>query len=134
MFRKLVLVIGAIVATYISFRALTAPESVLSNFGLMVEGVDGRNEVRGQYGGFFGAVALTMVLSLMGRLSERFGLLVLLITVGGVLAGRLASVALEGPSVIAAYSSGIKTFIIVDIVIVALTLIALRRTDAEMKG
>lgn len=133
MFQRIVLILGLIVAAYISFRALSAPEDVLSNFGLIVEGANGRNEIRGQYGGFFGGVAIVLLLSLIGRLSKRFGLSVLLITVGGVLMGRLLSILIEGPSILASYSTGIKTFILVDIILVVLTVFALRQTSTQDK-
>ena len=131
MFQKFVLLLGCLIAAYISVRALTAPEAVLENFGLLVEEADGRNEIRGQYGGFFGAVGVALALSLSGRLPVRFGLGVMLVTIGGVLMGRLLSVAIEGPSVLATYSSGIKAFILVDILLVGLTLAALWRRDSE---
>lgn len=134
MFQRVVLVLGIIVATYISVRALTAPQEVLSNFGLVVEGADGRNEIRGQYGGFFGAVSLALIACLFNRLPVRFGLGLLLVTVGGVLFGRIASLLIEGPSIWASYSIGIKTFVIVDIVIVALTLAALRKPSGRTEN
>lgn len=60
MLQRIVLVLGAVISAYISVKALVSPETVMSDFGLPVEGADGRNEIRAQYGGFFGAVALTM--------------------------------------------------------------------------
>lgn len=131
MFQRIILAIGALVAAYISLRAITAPESVLVNLGLIIDGADGRSEIRGQYGGFFGAVAIAMVLSLIGKLPQKFGLGMLLITVGGVLMGRLLSIVIEGPQVLASYSSSIQAFIIVDIILVALTLLALRTTPSK---
>ena len=133
MFQRIVLGLGLIVTAYISVRALSAPEDVLASFGLIVDGADGRNEIRGQYGGFFGAVAVVMVLSLFGRLTERFGLSLLLITVGGVLAGRVLSIVIEGPAILSTYSSGIKILIIADIALVLLTLIALRQSSTKSK-
>ncbi|MEP3224717.1 MAG: DUF4345 family protein [Parasphingorhabdus sp.] len=135
MFQRIVLFLGIIVAAYISTRALTAPQDVLAYFGLVVEGADGRNEIRGQYGDFFGAVTIALLLSAFDRLPRNFGLGLLLVTVGGVLFGRLASIAIEGLSVWPEYSDGIKTFIMVDIVLVALTLAALfRRSDKPKIG
>ncbi|MCG8505457.1 MAG: hypothetical protein MI755_12695, partial [Sphingomonadales bacterium] len=84
-------------------------------------------EIRAQYGGFYLAVAAALLLSLFGRLPVSFGLGVLLLAVGGVLVGRLASIAIEGPAVFASYSAAIKTYLAFDIAIVVLTLLALRR-------
>lgn len=133
MFQRIVLAIGIYIAGYISIRALTAPEDVLSSFGLIVEGADGRNEVRGQYGGFFGAVAIALLLSVTGRIPQRFGLGILLVTVGGVLSGRLLSIMIEGPGILTTYSTGIKTFIVVDIIIVVLATLALRQAGPQSR-
>jgi len=126
MFRKIVLLIGIIVTAYIAFSALSAPETVLVESGLRIDGPNGRNEIRAQYGGFYGALTLALILSLLGRWSERFGLQLLLITVGGVLAGRVLSLVIEGPAIFASYSPTVKLFYAADIVIVVLVLLALR--------
>lgn len=127
MFQKAVLIIGILVAGYIALRALTAPEGLLAGTGIAVSNADGRNEIRAQYGGFYLAVAAALLLSLFGRLPVSFGLGVLLLAVGGVLVGRLASIVIEGPAVFASYSAAIKTYLAFDIAIVVLTLLALRR-------
>ena len=127
MFSRLVLLLGAVIAAYISYSTMVNPQEAVSDFGLMIDSADGRNEIRGQYGGFFGAVALVMVLSLFRLLPVRFGLGLLLVTVGGVLVGRLASLVFEGPAIFTEYSTSIQTYYAVDIILVLLTLIALLR-------
>lgn len=127
MLQKAVLIIGILVAGMIAFRALIAPEALLANIGIALTNADGRNEIRAQYGGFYLAVTIALLLSLFGRLSAGFGLGLLLVAVGGILLGRLASIVIEGPAVFASYSTVIKTYLAFDIAIVVLTLLALRQ-------
>ncbi|MEO1137075.1 MAG: DUF4345 family protein [Pseudomonadota bacterium] len=125
MFRKFVLLLGVVVAGYVSYLGLVAPEAALGDYGVIAMGPDGRNEIRAQYGGFYFAVAVVLILSAAGRLPERFGLGLLLVSVGGVLLGRLASLVIEGPAIFAQYSDGLKLFYAVDIVLVLLAVMAL---------
>jgi|GEM_PF-1775833 len=131
MLTRIVLILGAVASAYISVRALSAPADMIGNLGLAIENADGRNEVRGQYGGFFGFVAIALLLALFGRLPQRFALGLLLLTVGGVLFGRLASLAIEGPAVFAEYSAAVKGFLAFDIVMAALCVWALLIGDGR---
>lgn len=126
MFAKIVLILGAVMSAYIGVNALGSPGTVLTDFGVVVPGADGRNEIRGQYGGFFIVLAIVMALSVIGKLPERFGLGVFLMTVGGVLLGRIASLILEGPSIFSSYSTNIQALHAVDTILVILTILALR--------
>ena len=133
MFVRIVLIIGLLVSAYIAYVGLMSPDQLLAGAGILVEGADARNEVRAQYGGLYLVTGIVMFLCLIGRLPQKFGLGVLLVSVGGVLIGRVLSLMIEGPSVFSDYSTSIKVFYGFDIVITLLTVLALRqinRSDA----
>ncbi len=124
-FRRIVLVLGALGAGYVSYRAMTSPGDLLDSFDVLALTADGRSAIRGQYGGFYLVVALTLLASLVRILTVRTGLFLLLVTVGGVLTGRLSSLALEGQQVWNNYSTDVQTIIIAEAVLTVLTLAAL---------
>jgi len=124
-----VLILGALASLYISIKALIGPETVLANFGISVNDANGRNEIRGQYGGFFAAIAITLILALANKVSKLFALRVLLVTIGGVLFGRLLSIVIEGVSVVEAYSASLNAFILFDLLMVGLILVCLKAYD-----
>ena len=77
--------------------ALVRPADVLGQFGVTVGTVEGRNEVRAVYGGFGLAVAALLAVAL-GDESIREGMvLAVAISLAGMAAGRLVSIALERP-------------------------------------
>jgi hypothetical protein len=57
--------------------------------------MDGRNEIRAQYGGFFLAVTVASVLALVGTIPRQTGLLVNAVVFGGLIAGRLTSLVVD---------------------------------------
>ena len=126
MFAKIVLAIGALMAVFIGYTAISNPAGILTDYGIIVSDANGRNEIRGQYGGFFIVLAGVMLASLLGKLPQKFGLGVFLMTISGVLLGRIFSLVLEGPAVFMAYSSGIKALFAIDLALTVLTLLALR--------
>ena len=125
MFAKSILALGALISAFIGFAALKDP-NLLTDYGIVVSDANGRNEIRGQYGGFFIALAGVMMASLLGKLPKKFGLGVFLMTIGGVLLGRVLSLVLEGPAVFATYSTDIKTLFAVDLTLTILAFLALR--------
>ena len=75
--------------------ALIRPETLLSSFGIGVQGRDGRNEIRAVYGGFPLAVAGMLGFSLLyARLSDGV-LLALAVTTLGMAAGRIISALID---------------------------------------
>ena len=75
--------------------ALIRPETLLSGFGVGVQGRDGRNEIRAVYGGFPLAVAGLLGFSLFhARLSDGI-LLALAIATLGMAAGRMISALID---------------------------------------
>ena len=131
MFAKIVLGLGALIAAYIGSVALSSPAGVLADYGLVVADANGRNEIRGQYGGFFIVLAGVMLASLLGKLPKKFGLGVFLMTVGGVFLGRMLSLVFEGPTVFASYSPAIKALFAIDLTLSLLAFFALRSVKTE---
>lgn len=131
MLAKLALALGILVSAFISYRAFLAPQEVLAGIGLSPDGLDGRNEIRAMYGGFYLVLMGVLAASLFGTLPARFGLGLLLITVGGVLLGRLISMAMEGPGALESYSATIWAYLASDIVIAGIALWALLAVPAE---
>ena len=79
--------------------ALARPAFVLAQFGVAVETVEGRNEVRAVYGGFGLAVAAALAVAALGDSANADGIVVAIaIALAGMAAGRLVSVAVERPA------------------------------------
>lgn len=79
--------------------ALARPVGLLTGFGVSVESVEGRNEVRAVYGGFGLAVAAALVLAAGWPVAVRDGtLLAVAIALAGMAAGRVVGVAVERPA------------------------------------
>ncbi len=79
--------------------ALSRPADLLSGFGVSVESVEGRNEVRAVYGGFGVAVAGVLVLAGGWPAAVREGiLLAVAIALVGMASGRLVGLAVERPA------------------------------------
>jgi hypothetical protein len=91
-----------LVATFFAamgLYALSRPADLLTGFGVSVESVEGRNEVRAVYGGFGLAVAAALVLAGGWPVPARNGvLLAVAIALAGMAAGRVVGVAVERPS------------------------------------
>jgi len=110
MFAKIVLVLGLITSLFIAFMGIFYPNVLADGFGVSIENASARNEIRGQYGGFFFAISIVFVLALMGRVKERIALSGLFVLAFGVLLGRLSSLIIEGPSIFFGYEIGIQLF------------------------
>jgi hypothetical protein len=79
--------------------ALASPSSVLEQFGVAVETVNGRNEVRAVYGGFGLAVAALLAVAAVGDPATAEGMVVATaFALFGMAGGRLVSAAAERPS------------------------------------
>jgi hypothetical protein len=111
---NVVLVSFGLVAAAIGLRAILAPEALGAGLGYGIPGPNALNEVRAQYGGFFLAIALTCVLALWGVVSRQTGLVLLAVTFGGILFGRLVSAGIDGG--FSAYSPTIRMLFVVDAV------------------
>ena len=134
MFQRIVLILGSLVAGYVAYQAFAAPETLLAEVGISTFGPDGRNEIRGQYGGFYSVVTLALLLASFKVLPPRFGLGLLLVIIGGILLGRVSSVLIEGFDVWYEYSSSVKTFFVVDTVLTLLALTGLLISHSGSKS
>jgi hypothetical protein len=106
---------AVLVATALFFLATTwssgaNPESFAEQLGLKIANTGGLNEIRAQYAGFFLAAAVVCLASLIGALSRQASFIVLVTIFGGLLAGRLVSLAINGgvkgypPTIVALYA------------------------------
>jgi hypothetical protein len=87
-------------------------------------GKNGRNEVRGQYGGFFAAVALCGAMALAGVIAPIAALAVYVVLFGGLVFGRFLSLAVDRSG--DRYSPMIIALFCIDSAGLALALAALR--------
>lgn len=110
----IVLSLFGLLALTIGMRGLISPASLAASLGYALSGVDGLNEVRAQYGGFFVAVATVCALAIFRPGWREPALVVLVVTFGGILLGRIASVAIDGG--FGSYGSVIKSLFVVDLV------------------
>jgi len=114
MFAKIILVLGLITSLFIAVMGVFNPVVLADGFGVSIENASAKNEIRGQYGGFFFAISVVIALALMGRIDERVALGGLFVLASGVLFGRVLSLVIEGPSVFLDYEAGIQLFFFVD--------------------
>jgi uncharacterized protein DUF4345 len=93
----LILIVAAGFAL-MSLAALARPRNVLAQFGVAVDTVDGRNEVRAVYGGFGLAVAALLAVAAIGEPHTGEGIVVAIaFTLAGMAGGRLLSSVFERP-------------------------------------
>jgi hypothetical protein len=77
--------------------------------GVHIANADGLNEIRAQYGGFFLAAAGICATALIGAIPRQIAYVVIAVTSGGCIAGRLVSLVLNGgfagysPTMVALY-------------------------------
>jgi hypothetical protein len=96
MFGTVFLLASALFTAWTSWISLTSPSEFGKFLGYAVAGADGRNEIRAQYGGFFLAVTIGSVLALMGIIPRQAGLILNVVVFGGLIAGRVVSLAVDG--------------------------------------
>lgn len=101
----------------------TEPRVFAARLGLTVANPGGDNEVRAQYAGFFLAVAVVCAGALLGLVPRQAALIVLAVVFGGLIAGRLVSLVLNGG--VAGYGPTIRALYAIDAVGFALSLAAL---------
>jgi energy-converting hydrogenase Eha subunit B len=109
-FGSCVLVISVLFCLLTTWSSATAPGGFAQRLGLAVVNAAGSNEIRAQYAGFFFAVAVVCAAALAGAVSRQSGYLVLAVVFGGLIAGRLVSLVLNGgiagytPTILALYA------------------------------
>lgn len=121
-FGTAVLGISALFALATSIDSFVAPRRFGGRLGFAIAGADGLNEVRAQYGGFFLAVAMAGLAGLLGVIPRQAALIVTGTVFGGLILGRLVSLALDGGA--RHYNPTIKALFFVDSTGLALSLAA----------
>jgi len=107
-----VIAASGLLSLLIATRAIIAPKALGAALGFAVSASDATNEIRAQYGGFFLAIAVVCGLAVLGLVPALAVLLVLFVTFGGVLAGRLIDFALKGGR--AGYGGTIRALFVID--------------------
>lgn len=122
------LIVSALFTAWTSWISFTAPVKFGKQLGFLLAGVDGTNEIRAQYGGFFLAVTAASVLALWGILPRQAALIVNAVVFGGLIAGRLVSLAVDGS--ISGYGSAIRLLYVIDAAgfVLSITLLLLTRS------
>ena len=118
----IVLAAASLFSLATSASSFRAPRRFGERLGFILPGADGVNEVRAQYGGFFLAVALAGGAALAGLIPRQAGLVVLATVFGGLILGRLVSLALDGNA--RAYGPTIRALFVVDALGLAASLAA----------
>ena len=94
-----VLLIVAAAFAAMGAGAIARPRLVLSQFGVPVDTVDGRNEVRAVYGGFGLAIAALLAVAALADPTTADGIVLsVAVALAGMAAGRLISTAFERPA------------------------------------
>jgi hypothetical protein len=117
------LVISALFSTLTGYSGLAAPVRFSQLLGYMLTGFDGRNEVRAQYGGFFLAIAAAVILALAGKVPRQAALILNAVLFGGLIAGRVLSLVIDGG--MHEYGRYIQILFLIDATGFSLSLIAL---------
>ena len=94
-----VLLTVAAAFTAMGAGAMAQPRLVLAQFGVRVDTVEGRNEVRAVYGGFGLAIGALLAVAALADPATADGIVVAVaVALGGMAAGRLISTAFERPA------------------------------------
>lgn len=105
-----VLVIVTMFFLFTAWRSGTAPARFAERLGLTIANAGGNNEIRAQYAGFFLAAAVFCAASLGGLVSRFAAFGVPVVIFGGLIGGRLVSLALNrgiagySPTILALYA------------------------------
>jgi hypothetical protein len=89
--------LAALFYAVLGLVALARPQRLLADFGIVVGGRDGYNEIRAVYGGFPLAVAGLLLLAQFGSTNLREGILLSLAVASlGMAVGRIVSAIMDG--------------------------------------
>ena len=123
--------LSALIAAWIAYRGLFSPNDLMASLHITIDDSSGRNEIRGQYGGFFVVVCILLVCGAVGWLRTSAALILLAALYGGVLLGRISSLVFDGVGEFVDYSQILKLAHGMDATGLVLTLIALARGDNQ---
>jgi len=122
-FQTGVLAASLLFCAYTAWAAGTAPANFAERLGLRVMSAGGANEVRAQYAGFFLAAAMVCAAALAGFVGRPAAFVLLIALFGGLLAGRLASLGINGG--LTGFEPTIKALFLIDFTGLALAASAL---------
>jgi energy-converting hydrogenase Eha subunit B len=114
LFGNLVLALAAVFGLLTTWSSASAPRQFAERLGLAIANAGGRNEIRAQYAGFFLAVATVCVAALAGAVPRRSAFVCLGMVFGGLIAGRLFSLALDRDP--AGYGTTIRALYAIDMI------------------
>src|SRR5258708_228425 len=109
-FGTFVLLVTTLFFLFTALSSGFAPEKFAERLGLVIATAGGFNEIRAQYGGFFLAATAVCAASLFGVVSRQTAFILMLVVFGGLIGGRLVSLALNegfagfGPTILALYA------------------------------
>jgi hypothetical protein len=121
-FEKIALLVVSLFFLWTSWTSFRFPRQFAERLGFMIRGLDGLNETRAQYGGFFLAAALVNTSSLFGVLPRQASYVVNATIFGGLIIGRVVSLAIDGG--INGYGGTIRALFVIDFVGFALMIAA----------
>jgi hypothetical protein len=105
---------GSLFFLFTTWMSGMAPRQFATRLGLAVVDAGGLNEVRAQYAGFFLAAALACGAALAGWLPRQAGYILMIVIFGGLIGGRLVSLAIDGG--LAGYGPTIRALHAIDAV------------------
>jgi hypothetical protein len=122
LFGTAVLIVTALFFISTTWSSFSNPKQFGERLGFTIPGADGLNEIRAQYSGFFLAAALCGALALGGLIPRNTAFVVNATIFGGLIAGRLVSLFLDGG--IKKYGPLIRALFAIDALGFALSMIA----------
>jgi hypothetical protein len=123
LFGTFVLAVCALFFLLTTWRSALAPTAFAARLGLGIADAGGINEIRAQYAGFFFAAAVVCGAALVGLVAQHSALVVIAVIFGGLIGGRLASLAIDRS--VAGYGVTIRALLVIDAVGFGLALAAL---------
>jgi hypothetical protein len=118
-----VLVAGGLFFLLTTWSSGTAPQQFADRLGLAISSTGGLNEIRAQYAGFFLAAAIACGVALASWIPRQAAFVMLIVIFGGLIVGRLASLAIDGG--VAGYGPTINALYAIDALGLGLAIAAL---------
>ncbi len=122
-FQTGVLAVSLLFCGYTAWASATAPAVFAERLGLKIVSAGGTNEIRAQYAGFFLAAAIVCAAALAGVVNRPAALVLLTAVFGGLVVGRLVSLAINGG--FAGFEPTIKALYLIDFTGLALAVAGL---------
>jgi hypothetical protein len=123
LFGTAILVVGGLFFLFTTWSSGMAPQQFAAKLGLAIVDAGGSNEIRAQYAGFFLAAALLCGGALASWIPRQAAFVMLVVVFGGLLAGRLVSLAIDGG--VTGYGPTIRVLYAIDAVGLCLAIAAL---------